>query len=601
MILPECFNSLDKFVRNDEQNGVIEITNYFCHMLSKILISLFSLLGAISIVAQGCSSDEVRAKLSNIYQHHVHGEPEPGLKLCNEMLSCNPEYNLVAELKYMKTKFFRMKGQIDSAVYSIMSIDESRVGATEKQHINNQLGEILLTFESYNLSIPYLERMVDFGPDEVGSFYSLNLLGRAYMAMRDYDESIETFKRQYEIASGLKDQSLMVNAMNNQGFVHVDFGKNHLAVETLKMASEMLSAIDSLSYNDSVISLKIESNLARAYIELKEYTTAEMFLTPTYELSKEQKEYLHVNLGWDKAVSKMLFDAYLYQGEVIKAKEVRDYFNRLLNGEISYDLADMNYKLVLAEGSLAEIKDAALLKDSLASLERKDAKSVSQEKVELLGLFYLENANNKIKTEKLKREQMAAEAELNNLYIWLTVLLVGAVVIVVLVVLYQKKQKMTMKSQLLESEKQNIMYELELKEKDLGKLALDITQRVEWRKELIEDLTALSKLSEQESKSGIKKLISKTKSLMNSTAAMEEFQQNVNIVNEAFYKKLEARHPGLSQYDQEFCAFIKLGMSNHDIANIKNIELASVRTSKARVKKRLGLSNEDLFKYLQSI
>lgn len=70
----------------------------------------------------------------------------------------------------------------------------------------------------------------------------------------------------------------------------------------------------------------------------------------------------------------------------------------------------------------------------------------------------------------------------------------------------------------------------------------------------------------------------------------------------AFISGLSARFEGLTQYDLVFISAHKMGFSTNQIAGLLNISDDSVRKSRYRIKKKLGLGrNDDFLKFIHDI
>ena len=75
--------------------------------------------------------------------------------------------------------------------------------------------------------------------------------------------------------------------------------------------------------------------------------------------------------------------------------------------------------------------------------------------------------------------------------------------------------------------------------------------------------------------------------------------QNLEELNAEFYKRLLEEFPDLTKSERELSAFLKLNLSNKEIASIKNSTENSVNVSKARLRKKLGIAtNKDLSAFL---
>ena len=64
-------------------------------------------------------------------------------------------------------------------------------------------------------------------------------------------------------------------------------------------------------------------------------------------------------------------------------------------------------------------------------------------------------------------------------------------------------------------------------------------------------------------------------------------------VNKNFYARLEAINANLTTNEQRLCALIKLNMTSKEMASVLNVAPNSIKSSRYRLKKKLGLQQED--------
>jgi DNA-binding CsgD family transcriptional regulator len=83
----------------------------------------------------------------------------------------------------------------------------------------------------------------------------------------------------------------------------------------------------------------------------------------------------------------------------------------------------------------------------------------------------------------------------------------------------------------------------------------------------------------------------------------EIFKMNFENVYPSFFTQLQQKAKGeLTQLDMKYCAYINMGLSSKEIANLLNIEDTSVRMTKYRLKQKLALSKEeDLGVFISSV
>lgn len=83
--------------------------------------------------------------------------------------------------------------------------------------------------------------------------------------------------------------------------------------------------------------------------------------------------------------------------------------------------------------------------------------------------------------------------------------------------------------------------------------------------------------------------------LINRDDARRILVENALEVNNELFFELKNKYPSLTEKDMHLISFIMLGLSSKEIADIYNIEPESVHTKRYRLRKKLGLNNEESF------
>lgn len=86
------------------------------------------------------------------------------------------------------------------------------------------------------------------------------------------------------------------------------------------------------------------------------------------------------------------------------------------------------------------------------------------------------------------------------------------------------------------------------------------------------------------------------------TVEDKTFEIQMDELHQDFFKKLKEQFPGLSSNDLRLCAYLKIGLSSKEIADILHILPSSAYISRSRLRKKLNLeTEEDLFSFLNRI
>lgn len=140
--------------------------------------------------------------------------------------------------------------------------------------------------------------------------------------------------------------------------------------------------------------------------------------------------------------------------------------------------------------------------------------------------------------------------------------------------------------------------ELDYKNREITSKALNQNQGNETLNEVVQDLTHYLN-NPRESTNVLSSAIRKLKGLVDD-GSMSEFDYYFVEVHPDFYANLKKDFPNLTQNELRLCAFAKLNLPLKKIAEINNVSLDSVKSSRKRLRKSLGISDPkiDLAEFL---
>ncbi|MEM7299375.1 MAG: hypothetical protein AAF391_14050, partial [Bacteroidota bacterium] len=150
---------------------------------------------------------------------------------------------------------------------------------------------------------------------------------------------------------------------------------------------------------------------------------------------------------------------------------------------------------------------------------------------------------------------------------------------------------------LREAEKLRHEQELTLKQRDMEMLLVNANARDQLTANLSGQLKEVAKSDDV--RKGLQGVINELNAQNESINKQALINQNLDEINTEFYARLLDQFPDLTKVERELCGFLKLSLSNKEIATLKNSTENSVNVSKARLRKKLGLTtNKELSKFL---
>ncbi len=153
-----------------------------------------------------------------------------------------------------------------------------------------------------------------------------------------------------------------------------------------------------------------------------------------------------------------------------------------------------------------------------------------------------------------------------------------------------KNEELTL---LRESERQLSEEAISSKERELATMAMATHEKNALLKDLEQKVSFIENRMGEEIKSSLKemrKTISDSYSLDDS---WDSFMHKFEGVHPHFFDKLKEENPILTIDDLKLSAYLKIGMSNKEIANVTHLTLGSVKSKINRLKKKLEMGPDD--------
>lgn len=127
--------------------------------------------------------------------------------------------------------------------------------------------------------------------------------------------------------------------------------------------------------------------------------------------------------------------------------------------------------------------------------------------------------------------------------------------------------------------------------------------RTEFDQKIISDLKLIAHRSKNH------EIFNTISELINDLKHTNHTYQNLNIqnkriddLNSAFYERLSTAFPNLTQTELELCSMLRLKLNGKEIASLRNINPESVKKSRQRLRRKLGLNvNQNLYEFMAQI
>ncbi|SFZ91581.1 hypothetical protein SAMN05428642_102148 [Flaviramulus basaltis] len=203
----------------------------------------------------------------------------------------------------------------------------------------------------------------------------------------------------------------------------------------------------------------------------------------------------------------------------------------------------------------------------------------------------------------MDRVQKESKIKSQRLKLWIITLSAILVLLVLLSLFVRRYQNLIIaknKQQLAEQSKalisinnQQLQAEIKSKKRDLSDFAINLSQNQEWAKALANKLDYLKTTNGRERKMLLDDFEQDVLNKIKFDHDTKDFYERLDKLSDSFYSVLHNKYPNLTKTEIRLCSLIRLKIDSHAIANLQNITLSSLNTSRYRLRKKLNLSEDD--------
>jgi len=157
-------------------------------------------------------------------------------------------------------------------------------------------------------------------------------------------------------------------------------------------------------------------------------------------------------------------------------------------------------------------------------------------------------------------------------------------------------------SKVQEKENMKLNSELEVRNRKLASNMIQLSKQTMELQEILESLRALYTKSSARTKQGLFKVIGRLSTALEVEDNWKSFYIYFEEVHPDFIKALRLYCEGLSNNEIRHCTFVKLGMTNKEVAELLNLSSKTIEVARYRIKKKLDLGrDESLHDFIQKI
>jgi len=433
-------------------------------------------------------------------------------------------------------------------------------------------------------------------------------IGNVFNNLQQTDKALIYHKQALEVYQILGDSIGMAGVLNDIGNAYYKEDGDSLALHYYFLAHDINKALG----NDIWLSYNLQ-NIAVIYTEQEKYEEAIRFVQEAINLkikSKVSKSLItsYATLGdiyFDNGDNEKALETYLKSLDLISKTGINTSLTSIYRR-----LADVNAVMEKFEQAYFYANEYATEKDSVFNQEKIETINDIQEKYETV-------AREKEIIELQREHEKQASRELMLITIIVGIIIISMFLLAVIWLkrkkdkeihrqkeLYHKKDKELAKSELEKSKlkEEELQHSILYKSKQLSTHALHMMQKNSMLQEIQADIIDLSQKASIDEAPNYKRINQLISQSLRSHKDWDVFKLYFEDVNKDFYRRLKEINPELTTNDHRLCALIKLNMNSKEMASVLNVAPNSIKSSRYRLKKKLGLDAEaDLEEFIRGL
>ncbi|MEQ9298641.1 MAG: tetratricopeptide repeat protein [Cyclobacteriaceae bacterium] len=480
------------------------------------------------------------------------------------------EYNRVVSLINLGL-LYKDKGDLKKSIehqQEALNISQELNYSTLEANIQSSIGQVFYVMRDYERALGYGLRAyrnhqqadVKPGMAEVAANIGDNYkkLGHIDSARWYYDHSLALHRD--------------MDQLDNQAYLLERIGgllvETHQYDEALAFIDEGLDIVSDQSIPEEELLLTV----AKAETQLGLGWDAQALITANKALQLAENTE---NIGFKKDVFGVAYSAYKANGLFEKALEFADNFSMLKDSlyteEKAIDVARVEYRLALEE-------------------------------------------EKKLLEAEQNRQMLLVEQERERERLILYAALVGAVLLLIIAVILLRSYTIKKKSNALLAETNATLKKVSAKEaaalkeallskeRELATLAMASHEKNKLLDSLEKTVTTFASRMDMDMKSSFQQMQKTINEGKNLDKSWDSFLHRFEDVYPGFFDGMKQNNPDLTVNELKLAAYIKIGMSNQEIANVSFLALGTVKSNINRLKKKLSLGPKDKIRdYLLAI
>ncbi len=517
---------------------------------------------AINMAAKTNNEDlKLFAKLCMANVYRFVSRPDDCIAICREIMSIARKKNkrdlTIRALQILGLCYMGL-GQKNLALNFYLEMIEIYDDELFKREtgINQWIAALYADQKKYDEALFYLKKDLLIKSKEKNSETAgtLSEIGNLYYKQKKYEQALEYYTKGYEEGKKIKNIYTITYTSNNIGLVKFRQKKYEEAILYFEESIESAKKIKNHRHEGNSY-----SNLAQLYREMKTYKKAIEYAEIGFKLAKQIKDVVLI-----LEISTILVDIY---------EDINDKENKYL-----YQSQKANYQDTLIK-QREEREFTAFELHQKMMYEKKENRELSDRNnvlffytiISIIGILslgiivFLQFKRNKLKQEVIYQHD---------------------------IIMTDLEKKRRLERELAHSEQVRLEEKTEFQARQLSGQATLLMQKNEWLLQIENKLKELESDMPLDQKRSIRKIFLETKEAISLENDWDNYKNQFEQVHPTFFINIQKRFPKTTNNDCRLAAYLKMRLTNGEIAQMLNITSGSLKVSFNRLKKKFELSEE---------
>ncbi len=559
------------------------VENQYDSVVSLKLARAINDLG-IAYVKVGQLKDAINSHKVSQVIYDAYNEPQGGSYNYNNLAVIYKELKKIDSAVYYHNK---------SIEYAILAKDSLGIGF-------NQLNIGMLKIDNKEpiVAMDYFQKalsMFEALGNERLIVATKRRVGRTYSMLKDFESAVQIQKETLEYYSNR-------GSKNGLAGVHLDIGELRLKLNQLDSAKYHIDQSIELCAQQGYLKGLVNGYnlLGQYYRGVEDYVSARENYNKSLELATGK--FLGMEANNLKGLAEVSLKQNDYQKSIALAKESlskNDNSASLTNLAGTYQILYKAYKEL---GNDSQALKYLELRNEQEELAFGEDQSLEIARIEYRNRLERERA---VEEEQLRLKELAYEQELaRERWIKLGALTVSVLIALIAMSLYrgyrikkianeQLSDKNEKLKELRDRESKAAQEAIQSRERELATMAMASHEKNSVLNDLSQKISFLENRMSDELKPSLKEMQKTIKNSYSLDNSWDSFLHKFEDVHPQFFDKLKEENPALTNEDLKLSAYLKIGMSNKEIANVTHLTLGSVKSKINRLKKKLEMGPED--------